>query len=368
MAKKKPPAPKPVQARPAAKRTPADLVPPGYAELLADIKRRVHTAQVRAAVAVNRELLLLNWQIGQDILRRQRDEGWGAKVIDRLAADLHAAFPDMKGFSTRNLKYMRSLAEAFPDEAFVQGVLAQITWYHAVTLLDKVPDPAIREWYVWQTIAQGWSRNVLVLQIEGGAHKRQGKALTNFADTLPAPQSDLARDLLKDPYNFDFLMLADDAQERHLHAGLLEHLREFLIELGVGFAFVGSNHPLEVGGKDYFLDLLFYHLKLRAFVVIELKVTEFEPEHLGKMNFYLSAVDSQLRHPDDKPSIGLILCPVKNSVVVEYALRDTAKPIGVAGYTAGKALPAGLRDQLPSPERLEEELRKRQPPRKTGGP
>ena len=289
--------------------------------------------QVRASVAVNRELILLYWQIGRDILRRQQQEGWGAKVIDRLAADLHAAFPDMKGFSTRNLKYMRSLADAFPDEAFVQEALAQITWYHAVTLLDKVDDAETRAWCIRQAIAQGWSRNVLTMQIEAEAHCRHGKALTNFAATLPSPQSDLARDLLKDPYNFGFLTLSDDAQEKHLQAGLLEHLREFLIELGVGFAFVGSRYHLEVGGKDYYLDLLFYHLKLRAFVVIELKVTEFEPEHLGKMNFYLSAVDEQLRHPDDRPSIGLILCPVKNSVVVEYALRDTSKPIGVAGYT-----------------------------------
>ena len=364
MAKKRRTKPDEAKLRPAAKGSPADLAPAGYADLLAAIKQRVQTAQVRAAVAVNRELLLLYWQIGRDILRRQREEGWGAKVIDRLAADLHAAFPDMKGFSTRNLKYMRSLADAFPDEAFVQEALAQITWYHAVTLLDKVADPETRAWYVRQSIAQGWSRNVLVLQIEAEAHLRHGKALTNFAATLPSPQSDLARDLLKDPYNFDFLTLAGDAQEKHLQAGLLEHLREFLIELGVGFAFVGSRYHLEVGGKDYFLDLLFYHLRLRAFVVIELKVTEFEPEHLGKMNFYLSAVDAQLRHPEDRPSIGIILCPVKNSIVVEYALRDTAKPIGVAGYTAGKALPPDLRDQLPSPERLEEELRKRPPRRR----
>ncbi len=321
----------------------------------------MQTSQVRAAVAVNRELILLYWQIGRDILRRQREEGWGTKVIDRLGADLHSAFPDMRGFSSRNLKYMRSLADAFPDEAFVQAPLAQMPWYHAITLLDKVADPAVREWYIRQTIAQGWSRSVLVFQIEAQAHTRQGKALTNFAATLPPPQSDLARDVLKDPYNFDFLTLADDAQEKHLQAGLLEHLREFLIELGVGFAFVGSRYHLEVGGKDYFLDLLFYHLKLRAFVVIELKVTEFEPEHLGKMNFYLSAVDDQLRHTDDRPSIGLILCPIRNSIVVEYALRDTSKPIGVAGYTAGRALPPELRDQLPSPERLEEELRKRPP-------
>ncbi len=368
MAKKKPQTPRKPSTRRLARQDAPDQAPAGYAQLLSEIKQRVQTAQVRAAVAVNRELVLLYWQIGRDILRRQQEEGWGAKVIDRLAADLHAAFPNMRGFSSRNLKYMRSLADAFPDEAFVQAVLAQITWYHAITLLDKVADPTTREWYIRQAIAQGWSRSVLVLQIEAQAHTRHGKALTNFAATLPPPQSDLARDVLKDPYNFDFLTLAGDAQEKHLQAGLLEHLREFLIELGVGFAFVGSRYHLEVGGKDYFLDLLFYHLKLRAFVVIELKVTEFEPEHLGKMNFYLSAVDDQLRHPDDRPSIGLILCPVRNSIVVEYALRDTSKPIGVAGYTAGRALPPDVRDQLPSPERLEEELRRRQPrvPEKKG--
>jgi predicted nuclease of restriction endonuclease-like (RecB) superfamily len=239
--------------------------------------------------------------------------------------------------------------------------VAEIPWGHNILLVEKLSDPSARLWYARMTTEQGWSRSVLTMQLEAGAHLRHGKALTNFSTTLPSPQSDLARDLLKDPYNFDFLTLAGDAQEKHLQTGLLEHLREFLIELGVGFAFVGSRCHLEVGGKDYYLDLLFFHLKLRAFVVIELKVTEFEPEHLGKMNFYLSAVDEQLRHPEDRPSIGLILCPVKNSVVVEYALRDTSKPIGVAGYTAGKILPPDLRDQLPSPERLEEELRKRQP-------
>jgi predicted nuclease of restriction endonuclease-like (RecB) superfamily len=206
-----------------AKRATSDRTPAGYAALLADIKQRVQTAQVRASIAVNRELLLLYWQIGRDILRRQREEGWGAKVIDRLATDLHAAFPDMKGFSARNLKYMRAVADAFPDEAFVQEVLAQITWYHAITLLDKVANLATREWYIRQTIAQGWSRSILVLQIEAEAHRRQGKALTNFAATLPKPQSDLAHELLKDPYNFDFLTLAEDAQEKHLQAGLLEH-------------------------------------------------------------------------------------------------------------------------------------------------
>ncbi len=273
----------------------------------------------------------------------------------------------MRGFYLAYTADVRNLAQPVRemDGTNLPPAVAEIPWGHNILLVERLDDPAARLWYARMTTEQGWSRGVLTLQIEAGAHRRQGKALTNFSATLPAPQSDLARDLLKDPYNFELLTLADDAQEKNLQAGLLEHLRDFLIELGVGFAFVGDRYHLEVGGKDYYLDLLFYHLRLRAFVVIELKVTEFEPEHLGKMNFYLSAVDGQLRHPEDRPSIGLILCPVKNSVVVEYALRDTTKPIGVAGYTAGKALPPDLRNDLPSPERLEEELgRRRKPTRK----
>jgi predicted nuclease of restriction endonuclease-like (RecB) superfamily len=373
MAKKKPTKAKTSRPRPGPERA-AGLLPAGYAEFLDGLKARIRTAQVRAALAVNRELVTLYWEIGKAVVERQQAEGWGRSVIGRLATDLQAAFPGVGGFSPSNVWRMRGFYLAYTaavtklaqpvrelDGATLPPDVADIPWGHNILLVEKLDDPIVRLWYARMATEQGWSRSVLQMQIEAGAHRRQGKALTNFAATLPAPQSDLARDLLKDPYNFEFLTLADDAQERHLQAGLLEHLREFLLELGVGFAFVGSRHHIEVGGKDYYLDLLFYHLKLRAFVVIELKVTEFEPEHLGKMNFYLSAVDSQLRHADDKPSIGLLLCPVKNSVVVEYALRDTSKPIGVAGYTAGKALPADLRDQLPSPERLEEELRKRGP-------
>ena len=373
MAKKKPTKLSTPTSRPAAKRA-ADLLPQGYAEFLDGLKARIRTAQVRAALAVNRELVALYWEIGRAVVERQEAEGWGRAVIERLAKDLQVAFPGAGGFSPSNVWRMRAFYLAYTagvrnlaqpvrelDGTTLPAPVAEIPWGHNILLFEKLTDPAARLWYARMTTEQGWSRSVLGLQIEAEAHRRHGKALTNFAATLPAPQSNLARDLLKDPYNFDFLTLAEDAQEKHLQAGLLEHLREFLIELGVGFAFVGSRYHLEVGGKDYYLDLLFYHLRLRAFVVIELKVTEFEPEHLGKMNFYLSAVDAQLRHPEDRPSIGLILCPVKNSVVVEYALRDTSKPIGVAGYTAGKALPPDLRDQLPSPERLEEELRKRQP-------
>jgi len=233
----------------------------------------------------------------------------------------------MQGLSPRNLGYMKAFAEAWPEEPILQAPLAKITWYHNLTLLEKIKSPEERLWYAEQTIQNGWSRNVLVMQIEKGLFRRQGRATTNFQATLPRPQSDLAQQLIKDPYNFDFLTLATEAQERDLERALLEHLRQFLIELGVGFAFAGSQVPLEVGGEDFKIDLLFYQLKLRCFVVIDLKMGAFKPEYAGKMNFYLSAVDDILRHPDGKPSIGLILCKAKNGLVAEYALRGIGKPL-----------------------------------------
>jgi predicted nuclease of restriction endonuclease-like (RecB) superfamily len=266
----------------------------------------------------------------------------------------------MTGLSPRNLKYMRAFAEAWPEEAIVQAPLAQITWYHNIALLEKLSIQPKRLWYAHATIEHGWSRNVLVHWIESDLYERQGRARTNFEKTLPSPQSDLARETLKDPYNFEFLSLAGDAEERALQKGLLEHIQQFLIELGAGFAFVGQQYPLEVGGEDFFIDLLFYHLKLRCYVVIDLKTTTFKPEYAGKMNFYLSAVDDLLRHPDDKPSIGIILCKTKNQVVAEYALRDLAKPVGVSSYITKlvESLPPALRGSLPSPKELEAELKK----------
>ncbi len=328
----------------------------GYDELLRDLKARIEQAQVRAALAVNRELVLLYWSIGRDILVRQQQQGWGAKVIDRLAVDLRHAFPEMKGFSPRNLKYMRAFADAYADEQFVQQVAAQIPWFHNCKLLDKVRDTQEREFYIRQTIQHGWSRAVLELQIESNLYRRQGTATTNFERTLPAPQSDLARQLLKDPYNFDFLTLGEETHERDLERELVEHIRKFLLELGIGFAFIGSQYHIEVGEQDFYLDLLFYHLRLRAFVVIELKVTEFKPENAGKMNFYLSAVDDQLRHEQDQPSIGIILCKTKNKVVAEYALRDTQKLIGVSSFQLTESLPEKLQAGLPTIEDLEAEL------------
>lgn len=253
-------------------------------------------------------------------------------MVTELAKDLRKEFPEMKGFSRTNLLYMRAFAEVYPDEQIVQQVVGQIPWGHNVRILDLVKDPIERLWYIQQTIQYGWSRNVLVHQISSKLYQRQGKAITNFDRTLTKSQSELAQELLKDPYTFDFLSLGEDAKERDLERGLIEHIRNFLIELGVGFAFVGSQHHLEVGGDDFYIDLLFYHLRLRCYVVVDLKISAFQPEYSGKMNFYLSAVDDLLRHPDDQPSIGIILCRTKNQVIAEYALRDMNKPIGVSTY------------------------------------
>lgn len=332
------------------------LAPDSYPQFLADLKIRIRAAQLRASVAVNRELVLLYWQIGRDILYRQQRENWGAKVIDRLATDLKREFPDMKGFSVRNLKYMRRFAEVWTEDEFVQQVAAQLPWFHNCVLLDKVANDDIRKWYARAAIHHGWSRAVLVHQIESDLHGRQGKAITNFDRALPPPQSDLAQEVTKDPYNFDFLMLGEEAHERDLERGLMEHLRKFLLELGVGFAFVGSQYPLTVGGEEFRIDLLFYHLRLRCYVVIDLKAVPFQPEFAGKMNFYLSAVNSLLRHSDDQPSIGLILCKTKNQVIAEYALEDYSKPIGISEYRLAESLPDKLQGSLPTVEELESEL------------
>ncbi len=331
----------------------ADLIAEDYAVFLEDIKNRVANAQIKAALSVNRELVLLYWQIGREILNRQKMQGWGAKVIERLAKDLKEAFPAMKGFSRTNLLYMRSFAENYSDEAFVQAVLGQITWYHNIALLDKLKNHEEREWYARETIENGWSRNILALQIQSNLYRRQGKAITNFEQTLPLPQSELAQNLLKDPYNFDFLGLGKKALERDVENALTAHLQKFFVELGKGFSFVGSQYHLEVGGQDFYLDLLFYHLKLRCFIVIDLKSDAFKPEYAGKMNFYLSAVDDLLSHETDAPSIGLILCRDKNKLIVEYSLRRQTNPIGVSEYQLTEFLPENLKDSLPSIEEIE---------------
>jgi len=276
--------------------------------------------------------------------------------VDTLARDLRNAFPDMKGFSPRNLKYMRAFAEAWPDWEFVQQAAAQLPWFHLCTLLDKLDSRQERDWYIAQAIEHNWSRNVLVIQIETRLLQRSGQAVTNFEARLPKPQSDLARESLKDPYRLDFLGLGKEARERAIEDALVKHVTQFLMELGAGFAFVGRQVLVEVGDKDFYIDLLFYHLKLRCYVVVELKAGEFQPEYAGKLNFYLSAVDSQLKHPGDNPSLGLLLCKSRDKVVAEYALRDVNKPIGVAEYQLVQALPKELQTDLPRIEDIEREL------------
>ncbi|NEQ69984.1 MAG: DUF1016 domain-containing protein [Symploca sp. SIO2D2] len=333
-----------------------NLLPTGYDNFLRELKERICSAQIRAALAVNYELVLLYWQMGREILFQQQQQGWGAKVINQLAKDLKQAFPEIKGFSPRNLKYMRAFAQAYPDEQFVQQAAAQIPWFHNCVLLDKVKDTVERQWYIQKTIEHGWSRSILVHKIEVKLYHRQGKAATNFERTLPKPQSGLAEQILKDPYNFDFLGLGDQARERELEKALLKHIRDFLLELGVGFAFVGNQYHLEVGGRDFWIDSLFYHYLLHCFVVIDLKVVEFEPEFSGKMSFYVSAVDDLLRQSEDNPTIGIILCKTKNQILVEYALRDVNKLIGVSTYQLQDALPENLQGSLPTIEQLEAEL------------
>jgi len=320
---------------------------------------------VRAHAAVCRELNLLYWQIGRDIVERQKREGWGRSVIEKLAADIQAAFPGIEGFSANNVWRMRAFYLAFEAE---NPILAQpatelpppeilsIPWFHNVILIQKVKDPAARLWYAVKTLESGWSRSILTLQIESAAHKRHGKAITNFKHTLPDPQSDLAQQIVKNPYHFGFLTLGLRARERDLELGLIEHLSKFLVELGTGFAFVGRQVHLELGDDDFYLDLLFYHLKLRCFVVIDLKRGAFKPEYASKMNFYLNVVDDQKRHPDDQPSIGLILCQDKKGLVAEYALRGMTKAIGVSEYQITRKLPKNLKGNLPTIEEIEKEL------------
>lgn len=275
------------------------VLPADYPPFLTTLKEQIRAAQVRAALAVNTELILLYWHLGRSIRQPEKQQGWGAKVVTQLAADLRLEFPDLTGFSPRNLRYRKAFAEQWPDEAILQQLAAKLPWFHNCLLLDQVKDPIEREWYVRQTIANGWSRHVLAAQVESGLYYRQGRAVSNFARPLPAPQSELAQQILKDPYTFDFLSLGLPAQERDLERGLLSHVRSFLLELGKGFALVGSQYHLEVGGQDYYLDLVFYHLRLRCFVIIDLKMGEFKPEDSGKLNFYLAAADDLLRHPTE---------------------------------------------------------------------
>ncbi|PSR51906.1 DUF1016 domain-containing protein [Adhaeribacter arboris] len=344
-----------------------------YTSLLEDVKSRIRIAQTKATLAANAEMIFLYWDIGQLIFQRQQEQGWSAAVIPKLSKDLKNELPELKGFSERNLGRMLAFYREYPPENLTLtnlpqpvanlkanriglGIVAQIPWGHNLLLIEKVKEKSTRLWYAQQTIHNGWSRDVLSLMIKSNLHLRQGDTTNNFAEQLPKPQSDLARQSLKDPYIFDFLTLTQPFTERELEVELTRHIEKFLLELGTGFAFVGRQYHLVVSNHDYYLDLLFYHLQMRCFVVIELKKGEFKPEYAGKMNFYCSAVDDLLRYTTDGPTIGLILCQTKDKVMAEYALRDVQKPIGISEFELTRALPDNLKSSLPAIEDIENEL------------
>lgn len=391
-----------------------------YSVVLNELKEKIKQARVRAVLLVNKELLQTYWEIGIIILHQQKQEGWGTKVIERIAKDLKSEFPDFQGLSIRNFKYMRAFAEAYPDfpnvkkvhapitesgqnfpkssivhaphaqsdgpgifienqqseivhaphaqsdnpgypvenqgSILFQAPLAKLTWYHHITLLDKVKDPTIRQFYILKTIENGWSRNVMVHQIESGLHNRQGALITNFNKTIAPEQSELLQQLFKDPYNFDFLQMTEKARERDLEGALIQHIKKFLLELGEGFAFMGQQYRMFAGEKEFVIDLLFYHTKLRRHIVVDLKIGDFEAEFVSKMNLYLGIADDTLKGMYDESSIGLILCKTRNKVVAEYALRDNGKPIGISEYKITGGLPENIKGELPSIEELEQKM------------
>ncbi|MCX6993579.1 MAG: PDDEXK nuclease domain-containing protein [Kiritimatiellaeota bacterium] len=372
------------------------ILPADYPRLLHDIKSRIRTAQIKATFSANREMILMYWDIGRMIVARQQKEGWGSAVIPRLSRDIRNEMPEVKGFSERNIGYMIRFAGEYGEPLILQQPVAKLTgttkgpqlaaqighpeilpqavaktegiltilqqlvaelpWGQNIVLMEKVKDLPARLWYMQRILEHGWSRPVLHLMIESRAHERQGKAVTNFIQKLPPPQSDLAQQVLKDPYIFDFLTLQEPFHEREMEISLIRHLEKFLLELGQGFAFVGRQFHLDVGDDDFYVDLLFYHFRLRCFVVIDLKKGAFKPEYAGKMNFYCSVVDDRMRHATDNPTIGLILCQDRNKVVAEYALRGVRKPIGVSEYQLTRALPRKFKSVLPTIEEIEAEL------------
>jgi predicted nuclease of restriction endonuclease-like (RecB) superfamily len=330
---------------------------PEYRTFIQAIKQRIQSSQIKAAIAVNQELLRLYWDLAEQIVEKQREAAWGDGFLAQISQDLKAEFPDMKGFSVRNLKYMRQWFHFWSvGSAIGQQLVAQIPWGHNLVIVSKIKNTDEAMFYVQKTIQNNWSRSVLTHQIESGLYHRDGKVISNFEATLPAPQSDLARQTLKDPYNFDFLMLREKHDEQELENALIENITRFLLELGAGFSYLGRQYRLEVGGDEFFMDLLFYHVRLHCYVVIELKTVKFKPEFAGKLNFYISAVDGILKTEQDSPTIGLLICKSKNDTVVEYALRDVNKPIGVSEYMIAQQLPEEFRSSLPSIEAIEAEL------------
>ncbi|MDD5686250.1 MAG: PDDEXK nuclease domain-containing protein [Elusimicrobia bacterium] len=362
-----------------------------YKVWLADLKAKVRNAQIKAAVKVNSEMLSFYWELGADIVAKQANTKWGGGFLIQLSKDLTAEFSDMKGFSLRNLKYIKqwyqfySRGNAISQQPvgligqqavaqlpinriiqksvgqFVQQAVAQITqipWGHNIAIITKCKNIKEAIYYVQKTITHNWSRSVLVHQIEWGLFKREGKAVNNFSLTLPKPQSDLAKQTLKDPYIFDFLRLTEEYNEKDMENALIEHIAKFLLELGTGFSYVGRQIPLRVGESEFYIDLLFYHIKLRCYIVIELKTVVFQPEFAGKLNFYITAVDRQLRSEFDQPTVGIIICKTKDKVVAEYALSDIHKPIGVSEYQLTHSLPKKFKSNLPTIKQIEKELSK----------
>ena len=366
-----------------------------YPLLLADIKIKIREAQVKATLSANAQMIRMYWDIGNMISQKQKIEGWGASVIAKLSKDLKIELPELRGFSERNLKNMLRFANEYsilqqpvaklendinskvqPPAAQLQSIeiqqniivqppaaqlksfqlLSLIPWTHNIILIEKIKDLQTRLWYINQTIENGWSRDVLSTMIKSKLHERNRSLVNNFDDKLPSFQSELVKQTLKDPYIFDFLTIAEPFAERELEANLIKHIEKFLLELGTGFAYVGRQYHLDVGDQDFYIDLLFYHLKMRCFVVIDLKKGDFKPEYAGKMNFYCSVIDDILKHESDQPTIGMILCENKNKIVAEYTLKGIEKPIGVSEYELTKSLPDNFKSLLPSIEEIENEL------------
>jgi predicted nuclease of restriction endonuclease-like (RecB) superfamily len=329
-----------------------------YLSFLTELKNKIRNKQVKAVLAVNKEVIALYWYIGKQILEKQNEAKWGSKLLEQLSTDLRNEFKGMCGFSIRNLIYMRNFANFYPESSIMQQAVAQLPWGHIIVLLEKFKTPKVREWYAQKAFENGWSRSVLLMQIESQLFERQAlkEKTTSFKKTLPPIQSDFAEKMFKDPYCFDFLTIGDDAKEREIEKSLIEHIRNFLLELGQGFSFVGSQVPIDVGGEEFFIDLLFYHIKLKSYIVIELKAVNFKPEHTGQLSFYMSAIDNQLCDSNDNKTIGILLCKKKNKIVAEYALQGVIQPIGISEYQLTKAIPDNLKTSLPTIEELESEL------------
>jgi predicted nuclease of restriction endonuclease-like (RecB) superfamily len=352
-----------------------------YNSFLVDIKTQIKISQQKAFNAVNQEMILLYFTIGKMIDNRQKELGWGAKVIDKLSLDILNEFPNMNGFSPRNLKLMVQFYKEYSTDEIVQLevaqlenlkvqpivaqvenekmplLVAQIPWTHNIILIQKIKDKNLRFWYMEQTLKNGWSRDILSLMIKSEVHNRTGSLVSNFSQILPPLESDLVQQSFKDPYRFDFLTITEPFRERELENNLIKHMEKFLIELGSGFAFVGRQYKLEIGDDEFYIDLLFYHLKLRCFIVVELKKGKFKPEYSGQVNFYCSAIDDILAQKDDKPTIGLILCQEKNEIVAEYSLKNMTQPIGISQYQLTEVLPKEFESSLPTIEEIEQELK-----------